>query len=450
LLEERPAADEGRPQRENRRRFRLFHRRGSEERSGAALEEADVQHVDRGSAGASADIRSPTDPEYADSSTVTVDTAVLRESWALVSDVSDKVASEFYGMLFSRHPAVRAMFPAMMDAQRDRLLNALTYVVLHVDDLETVTAYLRDLAKDHRKFDVRPEHYPVVGRCLVASMRANAGDAWKPEYDEAWLTAYDLIADVMIRAADADAASAPPHWVARVVAHERRTPDIAVLTVEPDQPYPFYAGQHATIQTGRWRRVWRAYSIANAPRPDNLLTFHVRVVPGGWVSTTLVRYTSVGDRLLLGPPRGMMTLPSPRPNRLLCVAGGTGLAPLKAIVEEMLRTSPNPFITLVHGVRRRQELYDGGDLTRWAAMSGKLRLITALSDDPSHLRPQTAADVVGHLDVLNFPATFVCGPGEMVMATLNRLAELGLPPHHIRSEPDVGEFAHRLRIHAPL
>jgi ferredoxin-NADP reductase/hemoglobin-like flavoprotein len=379
---------------------------------------------------------------------MTVDIALLRESWALVAEKSDTVTSQFYGMLFSRYPQVRALFPPMMNAQRDRLLSALTYVLLHVDDLATLAAYLGDLGKDHRKFDVRPEHYPAVGRCLVASMRANAGDAWKPVYDEAWLAAYDLIAGVMVEAAAKDALTSPPFWHARVIAHERRTPEIAILTVEPDQAYPFHAGQYATIQTTRWPRVWRPYSIANAPRADNLLTFHVRMVPGGWVSTTLARQTSVGDQLILGPPRGTMTLLAPRPHRLLCLAGGTGLAPLKAIIEETLRTSPNPDITLVHGARQPQELYDGADLTRLAELSGRLRLVTSVSD-PGSLPRQTVADAIGPLDVLDSPTTFVCGPGAMVLTTLNRLAELNLPSHYIRSEPDLGEITHPSQSYAP-
>jgi ferredoxin-NADP reductase/hemoglobin-like flavoprotein len=381
---------------------------------------------------------------------MTVDIALLRESWALVAEKSDTVTSQFYGMLFARYPKIRALFPPMMDVQRDRLLSALTYVLLHVDDLETLAAYLGHLGKDHRKFDVQPEHYPAVGRCLVASMRANAGGAWKPAYDEAWLAAYDLIASVMMQTAAEDALTSPASWDGRVVAHEQRTPEIAILTVEPDQPYPFSAGQYATIQTARWPRVWRPYSIANAPRADNLLTFHVRVVPGGWVSTTLAHQTSVGDRIILGPPRGAMSLPAPPPHRVLCVAGGTGLAPLKAIIEETLRTSPNPDITLMHGARRPSELYDGADLTRLAAVSGRLRLVTTVSDDPGSLPRQTVADVIGPLDVLDPPATFVCGPGEMVLATLNRLAELKLPSQYIRSEPDLGEIAHTSQSHAPI
>ncbi len=382
---------------------------------------------------------------------MTADSALLRESWALVADCQEKVASQFYGMLFSRYPQVRALFPIVMDAQRDRLVNALTYVVLNLEnDMENVVAYLRELGRDHRKFDVRPEHYPILGTCLVAAMRANAPrDQWKPEYDAVWMAGYELIAKVMIQAAVEDEAASPPYWGARVVAHEQRTSEIAIITVEPDLPYPYRAGQYATIQTARWPRIWRSYSIANAPRPDNLLTFHVRLIPGGWVSTTLAHQTAVGDRLLLGPPRGSMTLPTPRPERLLCLAGGTGLSPLKAIVQETLRTSRNPDITLIHGVREQRDLYDWADLTTMAAMPGRFELVTALSDDPTALPRRTIADIVGPNHVAESPTTFVCGPPEMVLTTLDRLSTLGLPGHCIRSEPEAGEITHRLRVHAP-
>ncbi len=379
---------------------------------------------------------------------MSIDIPLLRESWILVADKSERVASEFYGMLFSRHPQVRALFPVVMDTQRDRLVNAITYVVLNLEDLGTVAAYLQELARDHRKFDVRPEHYAAVGRCLIASLRANAGDAWKPEYEAAWAEAYELIASTMIQAAAEDELAGPRYWNARVVGHQQRTPEIAVVTVEPEQPFPFHAGQYATIQTARWPRIWRSYSIANAPRPDNLLTFHVRVVPGGWVSTTLAHQTGIGDQVLLGPPRGQMTLPTPRPDRLLLLAGGTGLAPVKAIIEETLRSSQNPDITLIHGVRRQRDLYDDDDLTRLALAPGRLRMFTAISDDPDHLPRRTIADIIGPEHVGDSPATYVCGPAEMVLATLDRLGTLGLSPHLIRSEPDAGGMAERLRVHA--
>lgn len=380
---------------------------------------------------------------------MSVNSDLLRESWALVADVSDKVAAQFYGMLFSRYPAIRMLFPPGMDSQRDRLLGALTYFVLNLDDMDAVTRYLRELARDHRKFDVRPEHYPALGRCLVAAMKANAAGRWRPEHEEAWLTAYNVIAGVMIEAAREDEPFSPPYWSGRVVAHELRSPDIAVVTIDPLQPYRFHAGQYTTIQTARWPRIWRAYSIANAPRTDNLVTFHVRLVPGGWVSTALAHQTAVGDTVLLGPPRGDLTLPPDPPDRLLCLAGGTGLAPLKALIEEMLRSVHNPDITLVHGVRKRAELYDTDHLMRMAAASGRFRIVTAISDDPDHRPGQTVTDVLGREDLMGAPMTYVCGPGEMVLATLDHLSRLGMPAHRIRSEPDVADIAGRLRVHTP-
>jgi ferredoxin-NADP reductase len=76
----------------------------------------------------------------------------------------------------------------------------------------------------------------------------------------------------------------------------------------PDQPLPHEPGQHVSVQTARWPRVWRPYSVACRPREDGLMTFHVKAVPGGWVSNALVDHAEPGDDLILGPALGTMTL----------------------------------------------------------------------------------------------------------------------------------------------
>jgi ferredoxin-NADP reductase/hemoglobin-like flavoprotein len=372
---------------------------------------------------------------------VSLDTRLLRESWALASPVADKVAAQFYGMLFSRHPQVRQLFPAAMDAQRDRLLGALTKVIVNIDDLDSVAAHLAELGRDHRKYGVRPEHFPIVGRCLLAALRANLVDTWKPAYDEVWGAAFDLVAQIMIDAAEADSGKAPPYWTAVVVDHQQPTLDLAVVTVEPTQPYPFRAGQYATVQTARWPRVWRPYSIANAPRADNRLTFHVRVVPAGWVSTALAHHLRVGDQILLGAARGKLVLPTTPPRHLVCAAGGTGLAPLKAIVEDTIGADTLPNITLIHGARQQDDLYDLAGLERLAASHGRLQVITAVSDDPFHRPSETTADVVAHLDMSSEPDIYLCGPDEMIRATCRRLSRLDVPLRRIHYEADSAQKA---------
>ncbi|MEV7005882.1 globin domain-containing protein [Streptosporangium sp. NPDC051022] len=365
---------------------------------------------------------------------MTIDIALIRHSWLLVAPAAEKVTMHFYGKLFSEYPHIRELFPPAMDLQRDRLLRALTQVVLGLEDGEALGGYLGALARDHRKYGVRPEHYPAVGQCLLAAMRANAGGAWLPAYDEAWATAYRYIAEVMIQAAEEDAAHAPPLWTGTVVSHEVRTSDIVVIGVEPDRPYPFRAGQYATLQSAHWPRVWRPYSIANAPRHDNRLSFHVRAVPGGWVSTALMRHTRVGDSLLLGPPRGSLVLDRARTPHLVFLAGGTGLAPLKALVEESAWMPERPSIDLFHGVRHSGDAYDVQDLRRLRAQHKRLRIIQAVSGEPEHWPCHTAVDALEYHRVTPDGDVFVCGSEEMVRETTARLRAMGVPADRVHTE----------------
>ncbi|GAA5060834.1 NAD(P)H-flavin reductase [Thermocatellispora tengchongensis] len=363
-----------------------------------------------------------------------VDIAAIRQGWALVEGRAERVAADFYGMLFSRYPRVREMFPAAMDAQRDRLLRALTQVVLNLEDGAGLREYLGQLGRDHRKYGVLPEHYALLGTCLIGAMRANAGGAWTAAHTAAWAAAYDLIAGIMVEAAERDALTTPPCWEAEVVGHDLRADDLVVIHVRPSAPYPFQAGQYATLQTPHWPRVWRPYSIANPPRADNLLSFHVRVVPGGWVSTALAYHTRIGDTLLLGPPRGSMVLGPGGASHLLLVAGGTGLAPLKAIVEETAWMPDRPSVDLIHGVRLRKQAYDLPDLLRLRQRHGRMRFVLAVSDDPAHGPRESVADAVARHRVDAGGEVFVCGSPGMVRASTERLLGLGVPPQRIHTE----------------
>jgi len=70
--------------------------------------------------------------------------------------------------------------------------------------------------------------------------------------------------------------------VGEIIAHDRRSVSVAVLTIRPDKPLPYRPGQYVPVQVTKWPRVWRPYSIANAPRADSLIELHVRAVPAGW------------------------------------------------------------------------------------------------------------------------------------------------------------------------
>jgi NAD(P)H-flavin reductase len=360
-----------------------------------------------------------------------VDERRLKESFERVGAHGDEVALFFYSHLFLGHPELRDMFPVSMSAQRDRLLDALGRTVSDVGNLDSLVPFLADLGRDHRKFGVTAEHYPAVGASLLAALTHFSGTAWNAQLAAEWSAAYGVIAEVMSGAA-ADDEHNPPWWDATIIGHERRTFDIAVLRVSTRQPLLYLPGQCVSVEFERRPRLWRLFSMANAPRPDGTLDFHVRIVDGGQVTGPLVRDPGIGSTLRLGPPLGALRLDTRSGRPVVLAAGGTGLAPLKAILEQLgTRRDPIP-VHLVFGARTAAELYDVADLEKLAARSPWLTVTPAVSaeQDP-RAEHGTVADVLTRLGTWHDHDAYVCGSSAMVAATASRLQALGTPPERI-------------------
>lgn len=359
----------------------------------------------------------------------------LKESFARIAAYGDEVPLFFYSHLFLSHPETRDMFPVSMADQRDKLLNALGRIVSDVSNHDTLLPFLRGLGRDHRKFGTVAEHYPAVGASLLATLAHFNGTAWTEELARDWTEAYGVIAQVMTEAASDDETRNPPWWGATVVGHERRTMDVAVLRIAPDAPFRYVPGQSVAVESEIRPRVWRYYSMANAPRHDGTIDFHVRVIDGGSVSSALARSVSVGARLRLGPPLGTLRLDMNSRRDVVLAAGSTGLAPLKAIIEQASGLDNPPRSHLVFGARTAAELYDLADLEKMAAQWPWLTVTAAVSDDPGYRgETGTVADVIGRRVPLTDYDAYVCGSSAMVTATARRLQSLGVRQNHIYVE----------------
>lgn len=352
----------------------------------------------------------------------------LRESFARAAAYGDEVALFFYSHLFLAHPEVRDMFPVSMVNQRDKLLDALGRIVAEVSRQDTLVPFLQGLGRDHRKFGTLAEHYPAVGASLLATLAHFNGTAWDDGLAREWTEAYTVVAQVMSGAAAEDETRNPPWWAATVVGHERPTVDIAVLRIAPSVPFPYVPGQSVAVECEARPRLWRYYSMANAPRQDGTIDFHVRVIDGGPVSTALARRAGVGTRLRLGAPVGTMRLNQNSRREVLLAAGSTGLAPLKAMIEQAAALGNPPRTHLVFGARTARELYDLADLEKLAAQWPWLTVTPAVSGEPDYRgETGTVADVIGRRVALTGRDAYVCGSSAMVAATVDRLQQLGLP-----------------------
>ena len=360
----------------------------------------------------------------------------LRESFARVAVHGDELPLFFYSDLFIKHPEVRDLFPVSMSAQRGHLVDALAKIVSQVHRADDLTVFLEGLGRDHRKFDALADHYDAVGDSLLATLEHFSGPDWTPDLAADWTTAYQLISSIMTKAAAEDEKDRPASWKGTVVSHERRAFDIAVLLVRTEPRMDYIPGQSVAIETPSRPRLWRYYSMANAPRPDGLLEFHVRLIDGGQVSMALTSSKIVNTRVRLGPPVGVLTLSEPPSGRdLLLVAGSTGLAPVKAILQQVAATEEPPKAHLFFGARTADGLYDLDSLEKMAAEHPWLTVTPVVTGD-ERFDGETGSipEVVArHGEWLGRDA-YVVGPTEMVQETVDKLTATGMATDHIHIE----------------
>ncbi len=342
----------------------------------------------------------------------------------------DALIEVLYDAMFVRRPYLRRLFPESMEFQRQHLGHMFHHLIRHLDRPEELGARLRALGADHRKLGVWPAHYEAFEEALTTALRVRGGAAWSGQVEAAWTRMLRFAVAAMVAGAEG-AATEPPFWHGEVVEHERRRPDLAVLRVRTGEPYPYRAGQYAALESPLLPHSWRPYSVACAPREDRVLEFHVRRTGPGGLSAALVEGTGVGDQIRVGPPRGELSLDLGGQDvhrDLLLLAGGTGLAPMKALVEEFAAAhrARGRRVRLVVAARGREELYDWPALVELAANRSWLELTPVLGPDLEGL----AALLRGHHSVPGL--ALLGGPPAMVAGARSLLLDAGVPDDRIR------------------
>lgn len=123
---------------------------------------------------------------------------LVKETWSYVIVKSDEAGELFYNRLFEVAPGVKHLFKGDMKEQSRKLMSMVTYVIAKLDKLDTILGEIKSLAQRHSKYGAQPEHYAVVGECLIYTLKTGLGSRWNKEVEEAWVSVYGILANAMI------------------------------------------------------------------------------------------------------------------------------------------------------------------------------------------------------------------------------------------------------------
>jgi len=219
-----------------------------------------------------------------------------------------------------------------------------------------------------------------------------------------------------------------------VTAIEPATHDIRRIKVKLAKPLEFSPGQYATLQFTPDHI--RPYSMAGLPG-DTEMEFQVRQVPGGRVTEYVFDQLKVGAAIRVSGPLGTAYLRRRHEGPMLCVGGGTGLAPVLSIVRGALESGMTNPIHLYFGVRSQQDLYDIERLQALAAGHPNLKVHVVVATGPTGpgQRAGLVTDAIAQdFDSLAGWRAYLCGAPAMVEALNLLVGRLGIEPGRIHAD----------------
>lgn len=375
---------------------------------------------------------------------------LIKATVPLLESGGEALTTHFYRMMLSEYPEVRPLFNQAHQASGDQpraLANGVLMYARHIDRLEALGPLVRQVVNKHVALQILPEHYPIVGSCLLRAIREVLGaEIATDAVIDAWAVAYQQLADIFIGAEEQlyqDNASAPGGWrgarAFRVVHKVVESAEItsfhlapvdggALLDYQPGQ----YIGMRLLLDGEEVRRNYSLSALANGRE----YRISVKREPGGRVSNHLHDKVPVGDVLDLFPPAGEFTL-SESDKPLALISAGVGITPALAMLDAA-RHSGRP-IHFIH-CARNAEVHAFRDWVDAHAAEHPQILHYVCYSEP---RAGDAADAEGFLsrELLEqwLPAerdldAYFLGPKPFMAQVKRHLQALGVPAEQSRYE----------------
>ncbi|MEE9101738.1 NO-inducible flavohemoprotein [Pseudomonas nitroreducens] len=274
---------------------------------------------------------------------------LVKATVPLLETGGEALTQHFYKMMLSEYPEVRPLFNQAHQASGDQpraLANGVLMYARHIDELEQLGPLVAKIVNKHAALQILPEHYPIVGSCLLRAIREVLGEEIATQaVIDAWAAAYGQLAEILIGAEESvyqQNAEQPGGW------RGARRFRIARKEVESEEITSFYfqpvdGGALLDFQPGQYiglrleldgEEVRRTYSLSDAPNGREY-RISVKRETEGKVSNHLHDEIKVGDEVELFPPAGDFFLREGQ-KPLALITAGVGITPALAMLKQAL------------------------------------------------------------------------------------------------------------------
>src|SRR5699024_5891499 len=294
---------------------------------------------------------------------------IIKSTAPVLEEHGATITTVFYKTMFENHPELLNIFNEANQKQGKQqvaLANMVYAAAKNIDQLEVVLDEVKLVAHKHRGLDVRPEHYPIVGKYLLIAIKEVLGDAATDEIMQAWEEAYRVIAQVFIDIETEmykEAAAEEGGWDGfkdfEVVDKVKESDVITsfYLEAKDGNTLPAYkAGQYLTIRVtipGVAYKQIRHYTLSAV---SNEKQYRISVKkeadrePYGVVSTYLHDQLQVGDTIEASAPAGTFTLEK-GDHPVALISGGVGITPMLSMLESLAQEESPREISFLHAAQ---------------------------------------------------------------------------------------------------
>lgn len=398
---------------------------------------------------------------------LTEDTIKIVKSTApILQEHGELLTRHFYQRMFEKNPEVGPFFNRanqVTGSQQKALAAAICAFAANVDNLEVLGSAVELIAQKHASLQILPEHYPIVGDNLLASIREVLGEGATDQVIGAWADAYGFLANILIareREIYHRHESTPNGWVGfrklRVIGKTKESDVITSFYLAPidGRALPeFKPGQYITIRLPSpcgHTTTMRNYSLSDKPGQE---WFRISVkretganvsTPDGFASNHLHNTVQEGDVLEVGPPCGEFFLDVTETHQrpLVLLSAGVGITPLMSMLMAALEATPSRTIFFIHAALNAKTHAFRSEVRRLAGSHPNLHVHYRYSDPTEHDRTENGHDSEGFVDAQLIESLvpdrdadyYFCGPKPFMVNVYHHLLEWGIPAPQVHME----------------